>query len=197
MTLRRSRYGPRPKGDNNDYVIPQPPFLRLRFPHGAYMPYERSSARMLLSFILITPILRLAFASQAVFAANATIRVPVSLGITSRDGDALYVQTVFDKVLKQVSDKVDMNFAYVKECVFLLYLMPSTNLMRAHNVASGPTTRSTGCGVLQTGWTARVTCNSCACANIPRSRSGGISSCVKTERERRKLVNWKSPRSVP
>ena len=85
------------------------------------MPCERSSARILLSFILITPVLQLAFASQAVFAATGTISVPVSLGVTSRDDDTLYVQIVFDKVLKQVSDKVNMTFAYVKECVVLSY----------------------------------------------------------------------------
>ena len=79
-----------------------------------------SSARILLSFILITSVLQLAFASQAVFTANETIKVPVTLGVTSRDDDSLYVQIVFDEVLKHVSDKVNMTFGYVKECVLLL-----------------------------------------------------------------------------
>lgn len=82
------------------------------------MLYEYSSARILLSFVSITPVLRLAFASQTVFAVNETIKVPVSLGVTSRDDDALYVQVVFDDVLEKVSDKVNMTFGYIKECVF-------------------------------------------------------------------------------
>jgi len=85
------------------------------------MLYEFSSPQILLHFILITPILQLVFASQAVFAANESIKVPVSLGVTSRDDDALYVQVVFDKVLEEVSNKVNMTFAYVKECVFWGY----------------------------------------------------------------------------
>jgi hypothetical protein len=84
------------------------------------MLHEYSSPRILLPFILITPVLQLAFASQAVFATNETIRVPVTLGVTSRDDDSLYVQIVFDEVLKHVSDKVNMTFGYVKECVLLL-----------------------------------------------------------------------------
>lgn len=81
------------------------------------MVYEHSSARILLSFVLITPVLRLAFASQVALAVGETIKVPVSLGVTSRDDDALYVQVVFDNVLKKVSDKVNVTFGYVKECV--------------------------------------------------------------------------------
>ena len=113
------------------------------------MLYERSSAWVLLSFILITPILPLVSASQVVFAANGTIRVPVSLGVTSRDDDSLYVQIVFDKVLKQVSDKVNLTFAYVKECVFL----SCDGVHKSHeiNLASGLMMKSTGCDVLQTG----------------------------------------------
>jgi len=160
------------------------------------MLYERSNARVLLSLILITPILPLGLASQAVFAANQTIRVPVSLGVTSKDDDALYVQTVFDKVLKQVSDKVNMTFAYVKEYVFFVI---SGAVHRSHGnnyIASGPMMKSMGSDVLQTGSTARGTCNSSACGSTPHSRNGGILSCVKTERERRKLATWKPPRSV-
>ena len=81
------------------------------------MVYELSGARILLCFTLITLHLRFAFASQAIFVANETIKVPVSLGVTSRDDDALYVQIVFDNVLKEVSDRVNMSFGYVKECV--------------------------------------------------------------------------------
>jgi len=82
------------------------------------MLYGLSSTRALLPFILITPTLQLAFASQVIFVGNE-IKVPVSLGVTSRDDDALYVQVIFDKVLKEVPNKVNMSFAYIKECVFL------------------------------------------------------------------------------
>jgi len=66
----------------------------------------------------MTPVLQLAFASQTIFTVNETVKVPVVLGVTSRDEDALYVQLVFDRVLKEVSDKVNMSFGYVKEWVF-------------------------------------------------------------------------------
>lgn len=92
------------------------------------MVYELSSARILLHFTLITPILRFASASQTIFVANETIKVPVSLGVTSRDDDTLYVQVVFDQVLKEVSDKVNMTFGYVKECVFSPYAVKCTSL---------------------------------------------------------------------
>lgn len=94
------------------------------------MSYESSRIRILLPFILIAPILSLAFASQAVFSVNETILVPVSLGLTSRDEDALYVQVVFDEVLQKVSDKVNMSFGYVKECVSLQCATPPINLMK-------------------------------------------------------------------
>ena len=151
------------------------------------MVYELSSARILSYFVLITPILQLALASQMIFAVNETIKVPVVLGVTSRDEDALYVQLVFDQVLEKVSDKVNMSFEYVKECVrFLPYTMLFANLTRTYNVASGLMTSSTGCDVLQTGSTARGTCSNCVCANMLLSNSGGTLSCVKTERGRRK-----------
>lgn len=160
------------------------------------MVHELSSAQILSYLIIITPILQLAFASQAVFAVNETIKVPVSLGVTSKDDDALYVQVVFDNVLKQVSNKVNMTFGYVKECVFLSYMMQPTNLMKTRDVVSGLMTSSTGCDVLQTGLTVRETYNSCACVNTLHNSSGGTLSCVKTERERRRSGTSKRPRSV-
>ena len=158
------------------------------------MVHKLSNARILSYLIIITPVLQLAFASQAVFAINEPIKVPVSLGVTSKDDDALYVQVVFDNVLKQVSNKVNMTFGYVKECVFLPYAMQPINLM---NVASGLMMSSTGSDVLQTGSTVRGTCNSCACANTLHNSSGGTLSCVKTERERRKSGTSKRHRNVP
>jgi len=43
------------------------------------------------------------------------VKVPVVLGVRSRDGDALLCQSVFDQVLKRVANKVDLSFAYVAE----------------------------------------------------------------------------------
>jgi len=79
------------------------------------------------------------------------------LGVTSRDDDALHVQIVFDEVLHEVSDKVNMSFGYIKECVYSLCATPSMNLMRAPNVASGLTMNSMGYDVLQTGSIVRET----------------------------------------
>lgn len=150
------------------------------------MSYERS--KLLLHFTLIGTIFQLAFGSQATFAVNRTIPVSVNLGLTSRDDDALYVQVVFDQVLQKVSDKVNMSFGYVKECVHLLRETPSMSLMRTHNIASGLMMNSMGCGVLPTGLTVRGTCNSYVCTNMLHSKSGGTLSCVKTKRERMESV---------
>lgn len=160
------------------------------------MSYECSSLRTLLHFILIAPILGLAFASQAVLAVNKTIQVPVSLGLTSRDGDALKVQVVFDEVLFKVSDKVNMSFGYVKEWVYLLHATPFVDLTRMHNAASGLMMNNMEYDVLQTGSIVRETYNSYACGGTLPGNSGGTLSCVKIERERRKLVGSGLPRSV-
>ena len=98
------------------------------------MGYGLSSARILLRFTLITAILRFTSASQAIFVANETIKVPVNLGVTSRDDDALYVQIVFDNVLKEVSDKMNMSFGYVKECV-----LATCDMIVARNLLEHPT----------------------------------------------------------
>ena len=164
------------------------------------MSYECSSARILLRFILITPLLRLVFTSQAVLAVNETIPVPVSLGLTSRDDDALHVQVVFDDVLQEVPDKVNISFGYVKECVLIL-AMPNAvlfmDLMKTHNVASGLTMKIMGYDVLQTGLTVPETYSSCVCGNMLHGNSGGTSSCVRIERERKKLVASGPLKSVP
>jgi hypothetical protein len=138
MTLRPRGRGPRHNDDSLDYVILLPLFLL----HSAFMSYALS--RILLHLTLITPILRFAFASQAAFAVHETIQVPVSLGLSSRDVDALHVQLVFDEVLEKVSDKVNMSFGYVKECVYLQYAVLHVNLTRKHNVASGLMMNSMG-----------------------------------------------------
>jgi len=43
------------------------------------------------------------------------VKVPVVLGVQSRDGDALLCQSIFDQVMKRVADKIDLSFAYVAE----------------------------------------------------------------------------------
>ena len=94
------------------------------------MSYEHS--RILLHFILISSVIQLAFASQAVLAQNQTTQVPVSLGLISRDDDSLYVQVVFDLVLQEVSDKVNMSFGYVKECVLTICGVVHESHEKAH-----------------------------------------------------------------
>jgi hypothetical protein len=43
------------------------------------------------------------------------VKVPVVLGVRSRDTDTLLCQSVFDQVLKQVANKVEISFAYIAE----------------------------------------------------------------------------------
>lgn len=128
---------------------------------------------ILLCFIVIIPILQLAFASQAAFTVNETVPVPVSLGLTSRDDDALHVQTVFDEVLQEVSDRVNMSFGYVKECVHLLCKTQSTNLTRALNSAFHLMTNNMEYDALQTGSTVRGMCNNYVCTSTLHKNSGG------------------------
>lgn len=45
------------------------------------------------------------------------VKVPVVLGVQSRDTGALLCQSVFDQVLKKVADKVDLSLAYVGQYV--------------------------------------------------------------------------------
>jgi len=43
------------------------------------------------------------------------VKVPVVLGVQSRDRSALVCQSVFDQVLKKVANKVDLSLAYVAQ----------------------------------------------------------------------------------
>ena len=43
----------------------------------------------------------------------ANVKVPVTLGVMSRCPDALLCESVFDKVLKQVGDKVDLSLTFI------------------------------------------------------------------------------------
>lgn len=44
---------------------------------------------------------------------NDTVKVPVVLGVMSRCPDALLCESVFDRVLKQVIDKVDLSLSFL------------------------------------------------------------------------------------
>ena len=189
MTLRPRGRGPRHNDDSVDYVISSPPFFVCAFMSDAL-------SRILLRLTLITQILRFAFASQAAFAVNETIQVPVSLGLTSRDLDALHVQLVFDEVLEEVSDKVNMSFGYVKECVYLQYAVSHVNLTRKYNAASGLMMNSMGCGVLQTGSIVREIHSNYVCTNMLHKTSGGNSLCAKTKKERMKSDVSGLPKNV-
>ena len=41
------------------------------------------------------------------------LRVPVMLGVMSQCPDALLCETLFDKVIPRVAEKIDLSFAYV------------------------------------------------------------------------------------
>jgi hypothetical protein len=44
------------------------------------------------------------------------LRVPVTLGVMSRCPDALLCETLFDKVIPRVAEKIDLSLAYVAKC---------------------------------------------------------------------------------
>jgi hypothetical protein len=41
------------------------------------------------------------------------LRVPVTLGVMSRCPDALLCETLFDKVIPRVAEKIDLSLAYI------------------------------------------------------------------------------------
>ncbi|KAI0307104.1 hypothetical protein B0F90DRAFT_1622366, partial [Multifurca ochricompacta] len=51
-----------------------------------------------------------------------TNRVPVTLGVMSRCPDALLCETLFDKVIPRVANKIDLSLAYVARHVYPLNL---------------------------------------------------------------------------
>jgi hypothetical protein len=50
-----------------------------------------------------------------------TRRVPVTLGVMSRCPDALLCETLFDKVIPRVAQKIDLSLAYVARHVCPLH----------------------------------------------------------------------------
>jgi hypothetical protein len=52
------------------------------------------------------------------------VKVPVHLGVMSRCPDALLCETVFNRVLERVAEKIDLSLTYVAECVHIVLLSP-------------------------------------------------------------------------
>ena len=50
--------------------------------------------------------------------ARADVKVPVQLGVMSRCPDALLCESIFDDVLKEVADKVDLSLVYIAQYGF-------------------------------------------------------------------------------
>ena len=50
---------------------------------------------------------------QQSWSAADALRVPVMLGVMSRCPDALLCETLFDKVIPRVAEKIDLSLAYV------------------------------------------------------------------------------------
>ncbi|SRR6266702_436933 len=44
------------------------------------------------------------------------LRVPVTLGVMSRCPDALLCETLFDKVIPKVAEKIDLSLAFIARC---------------------------------------------------------------------------------
>ena len=45
------------------------------------------------------------------------VKVPVTLGVMSRCPDALLCEAVFDKVVAQVGDKMELSLSFIGTCV--------------------------------------------------------------------------------
>lgn len=61
------------------------------------------------------------FMPEMPLATNGDIKVPVTLGVMSRCPDALLCESVFDKVLAQVGDKIQMSLSFIGKYVFSTY----------------------------------------------------------------------------
>jgi hypothetical protein len=55
------------------------------------------------------------------------VKVPVQLGVMSRCPDALLCESIFDQVLKKVSDKVDLAFFFIAKCAATNSRLPCTH----------------------------------------------------------------------
>jgi hypothetical protein len=107
------------------------------------------------------------------------LKVPVVLGVRSKDTDTLVCQSVFDQVLKKVANKVEISFAYVAEYVDII----GSTIHIAHTCISesiNPTLT-----LVSSAKTAPPnvlpTFNNCVLENTPNLiPSGGSSSCART-----------------
>jgi hypothetical protein len=101
------------------HVSPMTQFETTNSPSTAISTAAMYATEMLSSIILSTLSLYLAtvFATpnnvqQQSLSTNA-LRVPVTLGVMSRCPDALLCETLFDKVIPRVAEKIDISFAYI------------------------------------------------------------------------------------
>ncbi|TDL29882.1 hypothetical protein BD410DRAFT_45349 [Rickenella mellea] len=65
------------------------------------------------AFAAISPPLLVQHSPIAGFSQQRHVKVPVLLGVMSRCPDALICESVFDKVLSQVGDKVDLSLSFI------------------------------------------------------------------------------------
>ena len=83
---------------------------------------------------------------QPIFNAYHDIKVPVELGVMSRCPDALLCEFVFDQVLHQVANKVDLALRYVAKCVVMEFRHAGRfNLERLGSNPQNPSTGSNAC----------------------------------------------------
>lgn len=80
---------------------------------------------LLVSFVLATEVANARlmlhvqeFMPEMPLVTDGDIKVPVTLGVMSRCPDALLCESVFDKVLAQAGDKVQMSLSFIGKYVF-------------------------------------------------------------------------------
>jgi hypothetical protein len=53
------------------------------------------------------------------------VKVPVQLGVMSRCPDALLCESVFNRVMEKVAEKIELSLTYIAKCVRMsFYLQP-------------------------------------------------------------------------
>lgn len=63
------------------------------------------------------------FTPEVPLMADGDVKVPVTLGVMSRCPDAILCESVFDKVLARVGDKVQMSLSFIGKYVYPVYLL--------------------------------------------------------------------------
>jgi hypothetical protein len=54
---------------------------------------------------------------------SQAVKVPVVLGVMSRCPDAIFCESVIDRVLKKVRHKVDLSLTFIARCVCIPYVL--------------------------------------------------------------------------